>query len=92
MFNDSSNTGVVIQKEFGYDRLLLKEFLQKEGPLLGMDETLEEAYYAFEDKKKEEKVLLFSQSQDLPEDLIEAILSGFQFINRLNRNGISVTL
>ncbi|TMN22688.1 type I restriction endonuclease subunit R [Lentibacillus cibarius] len=67
---------------------LIREFLDEVVPNLETDQDVDEAFYDFEDQRKEAEINQFAETQDYPADLLRKLIHEYEFSGHINRNMI----
>lgn len=68
---------------------LLKTFLNKVIPTLSPEDSIDEAYYAFEEQSRQEEVKYFAEEVNLNEETIQEFVAEYQYAGILNHQEIS---
>ncbi len=68
---------------------LLKSFLNKVIPTLSPEDSIDEAYYAFEEQSRQEEVKYFAEEVNLNEETIQEFVAEYQYAGILNHQEIS---
>ena len=68
---------------------LLKSFLNKVIPHLSPEESIDEAYYEFEEQSRQEEVKSFAEEVNLDEEVIHEFVAEYQYAGILNHQEIS---
>ena len=68
---------------------LLKSFLNKVIPNLSPEDSIDEAYYAFEEQSRQEEVRYFAEEVNLAEEVIHDFVAEYQYAGILNHQEIS---
>lgn len=67
---------------------LLKTFLNKVIPTLSPEDSIDEAYYAFEEQSRQEEVKYFAEEVNLNEETIQEFVAEYQYAGILNHQEI----
>lgn len=68
---------------------LLKSFLNKVIPHLSPEDSIDEAYYEFEEQSRQEEVKSFAEEVNLDEEVIHEFVAEYQYAGILNHQEIS---
>ena len=68
---------------------LLKSFLNKVIPHLSPEDSIDEAYYEFEEQSRQEEVKSFAEEVNLDEEVINEFVAEYQYAGILNHQEIS---
>src|SRR5699024_2353635 len=67
---------------------LIREFLDSVVPSLRAGTDVDEAYFGFEDVKKEEELTSFAENENYPEELLRNLVQEFEYSGNIKRNDI----
>ena len=67
---------------------LIREFLEKVVPTLSHDAIVEDAYFDFEEMKKEQELQDFATSKDYPLDLLKNVVNEYEFSGQLDNRTV----
>lgn len=67
---------------------LIREFLEKVVPTLSSDTVVEDAYFDFEEMKKEQELQDFATSKDYPLDLLKNVVNEYEFSDQLDNRTV----
>ena len=67
---------------------LIREFLEKVVPTLSHDANVEDAYFDFEEMKKEQELQDFATTKDYPLDLLKSVINEYEFSGQLDNSTV----
>lgn len=67
---------------------LIREFLEKVVPTLNRDANVEDAYFDFEEMKKEQELQDYATSKDYPLDLLKNVVNEYEFSGQLDNRTV----
>jgi len=67
---------------------LIREFLERVVPTLSHDANVEDAYFDFEEMKKEQELQDFATSKDYPLDLLKNVVNEYEFSGQLDNRTV----
>lgn len=67
---------------------LIREFLEKVVPTLNRDANVEDAYFDFEEMKKEQELQDFATTKDYPLDLLKSVINEYEFSGQLDNSTV----